>query len=464
MRKLCCFLFFIIPILSFSQVVDISGNASFYANETIQVSYYTNLLTKTTQLIQETEISDNGEYHLQFEIKEPVTIVLKLEMRELELEIYPDSKINLNFLPIVNADNQRVPLRIGIKTISSKPHLATYQTYQDLEIDFANYQSAISINEKMSAFYTHFFDSIQLELNAILTSDSLFSKHYKYFKANAFLQSEISKNDLFQTYLNDQPIEYNNAQYLLFLKALSFRLIHKNFSKNIDAIESASQQYQVYQSFMDVLAEEPLLQNEEIRSLGLLMYCFSNEQNPILSNELKNGIINQISNFCIYPTQKMAAQIFQKNRNRFDIGNEAPDFELYNTNGDLKKLSSFRGRTTYLGFINSKSITCGKDLQVVENIRRKYRKVKFLFVVCDRDSLQMQNLPNESSAIQYLYINKNYTALEEYQVWNFPVYYLLDKHGYFIQSPAKNPENIIEDFKKLFANKSGRKRYEIIKD
>ena len=76
----------------------------------------------------------------------------------------------------------------------------------------------------------------------------------------------------------------------------------------------------------------------------------------------------------------------------------------------------------------------------------------------------MNQLPPESGSIKYLFLNKDYSVLEKYQVHNFPLYYLLDKHGYFIQSPAKSPENIIDDFQVLFAPKNGRKSYEIIKD
>ena len=464
MRKLFSFLFLVIPLLSFSETVELSGNAQFFANEKIQVFIYSNLLTKTTKEIAQSVISENGDYQLKFNLDQPKELIVKIEMREFFLMAHPGSKFTLNFLPIKNPGNQRVPLRTGLKTNHPDPNLAGSKVYNELELSFAAYQLQISKRDKVASFYNHFFDSTDIQYQRQIANDTLFSTYYSYFKANAFLQSETSKTILFHTYINQKPIQYDSKEYLKFFKAITFRRIHKYLSQNTSEVADASSEYRVYDAFMKLLANDAILAHEEIRSLSLLLYCMNSETNPILSRTLKNGIINQISNFSTYPTQKKAALIYQANRAKFSKGNEAPEFTLYNEEGEDVKLSTFRGHITYLAFINSKSRTCVRDLQVIENIKRKYRKVRFLIVVCDRDSTQMDNLPSSSHSLTYLFINKDYQALEDYQIWNFPMYYLIDKHGYFLQSPAKRPENIIDDFKVMFAPKSARKRYEIIKD
>ena len=463
MRKLLSFLFLYISFLSFGQNVNISGSAIFFANEKIRVFEHSNLLVNKLQLINETEISETGDYELTFKIEEPKELVLQLEMRELRFFIHPNSKLEINFHPIKNADNQLIPLRTGIRYLEAPKNTAFYFDYHKVQTDFANYQLQITIKESRAVFYQKFFDSTLIEFNTLLKHDSLFNLNFTYFRANALLQTEISKSQLFKRYISNQPIQYFNQNYLDFFRTQTRIRIHKQLSKKPKDLAAAISEYKVYESVMNILISDSLLANKEIRSLALLLYCLDPQSTALLDQETKNAILNQISNFCPYPIQKHAATLYQKEHSVFDIGAEAPEIELLDSRGDFIKLSSFRGKITYLGFINSKSYSCVRDLSVIPSLKKKYRKVNYVFVVCDRDSLQMENFPPESANLTYLFIDKDYTALEKYQIWNFPVYYLLDKHGYFIQSPGKNPMNIMDDLKIIFAPKSKNKNYEIIK-
>lgn len=464
MRKLIGFLLMTLPFYSYSQSVEIYGNGKFFANEPITISSVSNLISKSYSVVNTQYFDEDGNYSFSFEIKEPQIMILKIEMRELRLMVHPGSNFEIDFLAFENADNQRVPLRISFKDQSNLENIAQPKDYQNLEFEFAEYQSQLKPNQKVSTFYKSFFDSTDKALTPLVKSDTLFNEYYTYFKANSYLQSEVSKAGLFNVNIRNKYIQYSNPEYLKFFEATVMRRIHKVLSQNTKLVENATQEYQVYKAFVDLLKQDSLLDDEEIRNLGLLLYCMKKETNPILSKSTKNGIINQMSNFCPYPPIKKAAFNFQEKNNRYTIGNEAPELNLQNANGDYRNLSDFRGKPVYLGFINSKSRTCVRDLQIVNATKRKFRKARFVFVICDRDSLQMQNLPEQTGNISYLYLNKEYNALEDYQVWNFPVYYLLDKHGYFLQSPAKNPEGIIEDLQLLLAPKSSRKQYEIIKD
>ncbi|MFT4752884.1 MAG: hypothetical protein ACI85Q_000420 [Salibacteraceae bacterium] len=464
MKGTLIFLFVYISLFSFGKTVEISGNAAFFRHENIRVLAYENLLHTETRLIAETLISEDGTYQLIFELSSPKELIIQIEMRNLLLHIHPGARIQLDFFPIENAGNQRVPFRVALQTLDSLPNIARETDYDNIQSEFAMHQLIMEKMTIRSSFYTDFFDSIQIEYAKKLSHDSLFATFFTFFKANSLLQTEISKTHLFTTYIWNRPVYYRSKQYLSFFNSVSSRRVFKFFSQHPELVELAKKEYKIYPAFMRMLSADSLLKNEEVRSLALLQYCLSQKKNTLLSLEAKNGIINQISNFCHFPNQKKAALYFQQSNNKFKAGMEAPEIELMDSKGEPTTLSSFRGKHTYLAFINSKSKTCVLDLQVIASIKKKYRKVNFLFIICDRDSLQMENLPSESGHLTYLFVQKNYTPLISYQIWNFPMYYLLDKHGYFIQSPAKNPENIIDDFTPLFAPKSAKKRYEIIKD
>lgn len=447
-----------------AQNVEISGNALFFAGEKIEVLKYSNRISHSTESIETTTIDLNGHYQIQFNLRIPTELFIRIEMRDFAITVHPNTKIELHFLPIENSDNQKVPLRTGLQYTEHPVHTATQFDYQNLRLEFAHYQSEIELDLKISKFYTHFFDSIAVHYASILDSDSLFMNHFKYFKANCYMQSEQQKSELFERYILSQPIQYDNPEYLRLFANLTGGRIFNILNKNKNKVNLAIKQYKVYDAFMDILAQDTFFTDLEVRSLALLSYSIHPRKFQEIPNTTWTSIIHQMSNFCIYPVQKEAAFDIQENRNTLLRGSEAPLFDLINSKGEFVSLHSFRGRHTYIGFIHSKSRTCVNDIQTIQNYKKKYPKVNYVFVICDRDSLEMKNLPKESRNLKYLYLNKDYTVLQEYQIWNFPVYYFLDTHGYFLQSPAKNPIDILDDFRSIFAPKSHHKGYEIIKN
>lgn len=463
-RKLVGFLLFIIPCIAISQNVEIKGNALFFANQKIEAIQYSNRISKDLKTIASETISEEGNYHLKFTLNKPSEILIQIEMRLFSILVHPESIIEINFLPIENASNQKVPFRTGVKYLKHPNKTATIFDYQNLEIAFAEYQAEIEFGQNIFDFYVPFFDSVETTYKELLQNDTLFLNHYTYFKAKALLQTEQSHQQIFNTYFENKEIQYLQEDYLRVFSTITGIRLYNYFKKNQASVQKATSQYQVYKEMLHLLSSDSVFINSEIQNLALLFYCMHPKTLNEVPQQTWTGIINQMANFCPYPEIKNAAISLQVKKNKLSIGNEAPTFELINTQGQFKPLTDFRGRHTYLGFINSKSRTSVQDVQAIAQLKKKYSKVNYLFVICDRDSIEIQNLPKESSNLKYLFINKDYTVLKEYEIWNYPVYYLLDKHGYFLQSPAGRPMEIIDDFAVIFAKKSGRKRYEIIKD
>jgi peroxiredoxin len=464
MRKLICFLIIFLPFVSIAQETTISGNALFFKNEKIQVYSYSNLLAKEKTLLQETIVDDDGAYSLNFILNTPQVVLLKIEMRELRIHLHPETKIVIDLLPFENATNQRIPLKRRINYTYLPANIAADSVYQILNADFALLQLDVKPNTNLRVMYDGFFQKTDSSYAVLLANDILFKNYYTYFKANAYLQTSLSDKKLISKFLVNEPVLHQSLQYLRFFKIVMNSRLNNHFLKNHLTVESAKKEYQIYDALMNILETDSLLKDEETRSLALLLYTKSNSSNQLFEHETKAAIIDQISNFSSYPYQSDAARSFQMRVNKFKINQEAPIFELSNIDGEIVNLESFRGKPVYLGFIHSKSLTCQKDLMAIQTLQKKYRKATFLLIVSDRESVLQSKIPKETSNLHVLYLNKKYSVLEKYQIWNYPVYYLLDKHGYFIQVPAKKPNEMFNTFERMFASKSKRKRYEIIQD
>lgn len=388
--NLCIFAF---SFITQAQTVEISGNALFFAQEKIEVHQYTGAFAKQTKIIGQTRISPNGEYTLTLTLDTPKILTFKIEMREISIPIHPNTKISLDFIPIKNSGNQRNPLQVSLRYLSYPPHTAIPLDYNNIEIDFLNFQFDLPIHEDNDTLYTLFFDTIALKFDSLLENDHLFNTYFTYLKANAFLKTKINKHILFDTYIVNKPIKYDQPEYIKLFTSISQSRVQRQLYEQSARLDSIFETDNAYLSIMNILSGDSLLALPEIRSLALLTYCMFSTNNTILHARQKYILIKQISNQCPYPKQKWSAQKHIQNHRQFDIGKQAIDFTLTDQDGNEKSLSSFSEKITYLGFINSKSITCMKDLQIINNLKSKFRRISFVFIICDRDSIAMENLP-----------------------------------------------------------------------
>ena len=452
------------PLFGASQNVSITGNALFYAGEKITIFQYKNSLTNEKQILDTLTISDSGKYAFELEITEPSNLGCKIEMREYPLHIHPNTVLQLDFYPIRNSNNQRINDLIEKTYLQIPNGVATDSVYHDLTWSFAELQYEIRIKSVIDKFYIPFFAQADSTYKSYIENDPLFATYYTYFKSNSLLLTSQSRTKLIQEFLINKPVQYYSKEYFKFINAALIPRINQLFIRNREEFDAAIKEYKIYDSLLKLMAKDSLLQSEELRSFALLTYVRSKTSSPMLTKELKNGIIGQMANFCQYPVQKEAAQYFRKKKKKLQVNTEAPIFELEDQYGQKLPLQKFRGKPVYLGFINSKSRTCNTDLMVIEQLRKEYKKAEFLMVLTDRDSVDMSKLPDEASNFNYVYLRKDYSILETYEIWSYPIYFFIDKHGYFIESPAKRPEEMYSTFEKMFTRKSRRKKYEIIKD
>lgn len=454
MNRVILSILFLFPFLISANQVEIYGNASFFSGEPITIYQYKNQITKEKKVLQSQVIEDNGSFHIQFDINHPKVIILKIEMREIHFHVHEGMKIRLQFYPINDADNQRINMPYQIQYDAIGENTAPDSVYRIIQDDFAQEQLKINRNVKMTALYDSFFSFTDSLYKNYITNDSLFLQFYTYFKARAYLQTDISKSQLIEKYISSRPISYQSKEYLYFFKSTMVPQVDHILLKHQNELHQSKKEYQVYSSTSDILAQDSLLENEQIRDLALLLYIKSKVSNHFFDAETKAAIIGQLANFTPYSIHKESARFFQEKTNMLKIGAEAPNFFLLDSKENDISLNSFRGKPVYLGFIHSHSKTCQNNLLVIEKLQKKYRKMQFVMIVVDRDTAKIERLVPSSSNLTYLYINKDYSVLEQYEIWNFPVYYLIDKHGYFTQSPSKFPNEMFHTFEKMFARKS----------
>ena len=132
---------------------------------------------------------------------------------------------------------------------------------------------------------------------------------------------------------------------------------------------------------------------------------------------------------------------------------EAPDFQLVTVEGEVKKLSDFRGRVVYINFWASWCRPCIANFEKHADERRQLytEGVVLLNLSIDEQPPQYRAALNR---VNPLGINAQPLDMKEtkkqYALYDIPAYYLIDKFGKFVHLSEKQGVNI-EEFRKLLA-------------
>jgi peroxiredoxin len=155
------------------------------------------------------------------------------------------------------------------------------------------------------------------------------------------------------------------------------------------------------------------------------------------------------------PFKELIKEIDSNYDNYLDVTEraEAPDFQLVTAEGEVKKLSDFRGRVVYINFWASWCRPCVANFEKHANIRKRLytEGVVLLNLSIDEQQPQFRAALNRLNPLgvngQPLDMKE---AKKQYGLYEIPAYYLIDKFGKFVHLSDKQG-NDFSEFKKLLA-------------
>ncbi len=155
------------------------------------------------------------------------------------------------------------------------------------------------------------------------------------------------------------------------------------------------------------------------------------------------------------PFQEFIKEIDRKYENYLDVTEraEAPDFQLVTAEGEVKKLSDFKGHVVYINFWASWCRPCVANFEKYANVRKRLSTegVVLLNLSIDEQPSQYRAALNRLNPLgvngQPLDMK---TAKKQYGLYEIPAYYLIDKFGKFVHLSDKQGGDISE-FRKLLA-------------
>jgi peroxiredoxin len=135
---------------------------------------------------------------------------------------------------------------------------------------------------------------------------------------------------------------------------------------------------------------------------------------------------------------------------RLQPGYEPPQFELQDTDGNLVKLSDFKGRYVYLNFCTCQSYACLNEFNMLTTLYQKHKDhLTILTIATDpMEEILRQFLAKNKYDWKFLHYDNQPSVIRDYDIRAFPTYFLIGPDGKLILSPADSPAENFEQ--KLF--------------
>lgn len=453
MRFIVILLFVLSALSNFASTVN--GVAKDYIGESIRLVFYTDLFSQQPILVGETTVASDGSFTFEYDVKQTRLIALKIKDYRSNFFVAPNSNYTVQlgkfdplsapplskdkYLPakLVKEDKDKINNAIGLLNVS----LDSFE------------------QKHYKAFLNHKAKPIVQDFMLVLTKNDLYNKN-SFFRqyTDAVISSLLYKAQYsFEEVYNKSltvPVDYQNVGYTNLVNDFynkwfnRYRLTKEN--EQLKTLISAAN----YNELSTFLATNDFLKNDTLREIIIVKELFrlavnDNTVDPVAVDK----ILSTISTTGNTRENKQIAKYYLERLRKLGIGAEAPNFRLFNVDGDAFQLKDFRGKYVYLDFWATWCKPCLKSMQVMKQLHPKYMdNVEFISVNIDE---RKKRFDKHMEAYSYpwtvLYAGSNEKIKNDYDIVVIPLYYLIDPNGKLIQSPAFSPGGGIETtFSKLF--------------
>ena len=149
------------------------------------------------------------------------------------------------------------------------------------------------------------------------------------------------------------------------------------------------------------------------------------------------------------------------------VSSEAFNFNLPDEKGKYHQLSAYKGKYVYINFCNTQISLSKKDFGILAKYSEAYKKDLFVINIFTDENQSVMNayVQNNKQTVINLYWNNDIDLIKKYHVINIPTYYLIDREGKFLLSPAPTPdENFEQSFEQILAKDKLKEKPEEPKD
>lgn len=448
---LVCFCLTINVLFAQKNNVQISGTAASYPNEEISVWYSADYISNYRKQLTFAVIDSVGNFSLSFYHPAIQLITLKINKSVTSMYVEPNGKYEVQiaapdstvyFNPNIEHD-----VAVSIKLKSKTEINALTMDYDKRFDDFlgVDYKSFVSRTPQAK------IDSFKLAMdNYYSTVQNQYFKNYINYSV-ASLQEKVKVGDkrLYKKYIENKAILYNHPEYMNFFntfykqKLEMFSLSEQGKGVNFTINESAN-----FKATKEFLKRDEFLKNDTICELVLIKGLYEGYYANTFKRSSIKAMLQQAVVDCVVEEHRQIAAHCLNSFSQLQKGSQAPFFELPDKNGKTHSLDEIRiKKIVYLMFYDASCVSCLQQMKTVSSLKKQFGdKIEFVSISSDKKNSELQNflLKNPKYDWLFLYDDTDGKLRGQYEVITTPAYFLIAPDGKFIQVPAENPEQNIE--------------------
>ncbi len=437
----------------------IVGKNSDYANSVIEVYSFDDFITRKLVLIASDSINNKGEFRIKVPLSETKYIQIPLGYYKGVIYIEPNTEYEIvlpekrekTFADLLNPYFKPVDIYLGVRNSDAYElnyMIREFESIYDRYVDENYYQI---FNKPVKDSVDKVISNIE---NLFDTIPNAYFKNFRTYKYSQLRYASYMRNNLYITndYYNNMPLLYQNVAYMdlfnqLYSNYLSFYMNTSEGERIYSDIALAKSPYLVKETMSNNL----VLLNDSIQELVLLKGLFDAFYLRDFPHASMLITLDSIANFSEINEHKKIANNIREKVLLAKSGYPAPEFELYDSQGAIRKKSDFEVSYVYLNFCSVQNFACQQDFKLLKELHEKYEKdFKIISISIDEDFQMAKNFFESNDYEWTLLSYKNdQKVLGNYNVRVFPTYYLIGPKGDLKMSPAVSPG---ENFESRFFN------------
>lgn len=436
--------------ISQAQNVKISGLAKTYENKEIGVWVYRDLISNTEKQLTYSVIDSVGNFLLEFNTKEIQYITLKIDKNIASMYVDTNATYEIIILPPDSTTYQNPNLehdvKISIKLKSKTEINALTIDYEKQFDDFLTreYKSFVSRTPQPK------IDSFKVMMNNFYADvkNNYFDAYRMYSIAALEEKTMASRKRLFNEYIHQKPILYNNPEYFIF-----FNTFYKQYLRNIFITEGQpfKELLEVkndYTGVMTILKKDDFLKNDSIREIVLIKGLYESYYDGTFKKESIVKFLEHVLDTTVIAENKQITQNILNSFSKLKPGATAPYFELPDKMGVTHSLDELRNKKfVYFFFFDQQCTACAQQMKIIASLKKQYgTRIEFVGISADKTNAELHQfcLKNPQYDWLFLYDNTRAKLKNTYEIRSLPAYFLIDMEGKFVQAPADTPDGDIE--------------------
>tara|TARA_R110002096_G_scaffold72174_4_gene172173 strand:- start:19746 stop:21128 length:1383 start_codon:yes stop_codon:yes gene_type:complete len=422
----------------------IQGDVKGFENKELKIGVYLDYITQTKEWIASGKI-ENGKFRIAISLDETRQLILKIEDKESSFFAKPGELYNLSIDFDAKANEGRIHDKFlniqfpfpkpGDLNLEIKKFNTAYQKFFE-----ENYRLFIinAAGKKIENFIEEWEPKIKDE-------ESYSSEYIRYVLANLEDLKKIPKQKLFDKYLKNKPILYNQKEYFNFftqLYASDFEQVVIT-KKGTELLIALMMDESLVKS-KKLVKEIKGMENSQLAELYLINGLFEVYHKKVVNQKSSMKILEEIAKKGESEGNRIIAKNTISQLKKYAAMAVAPDFNLTNTEGKKVKLSDYKGSYVYLSFWSNASVPSLRELKVLQKFHEEYgKKIKFISINLDDDSNYSKNVKADNNYNwPFLHIGDDFELKEQYNIKTIPSYFLIDKNGKFLQTTGTSPFEI----------------------